>query len=107
MSADLLRRAATLMRERARAATPGTWQHFGDTIVWPSDNGPAANDPIMAFNEAHEECAAHVASWHPLVALAVADWLDFIAPFARFGDDDSLHAKHALAVARAYLGKAS
>lgn len=46
------------LRELLAAATPGPWQHFGDHLVWPSERGPAANDPIAGVNEAHEECAA-------------------------------------------------
>lgn len=85
MSAEILRKAASLMRERAEAATPGPWIPF-------------------------DADADHIASWHPAVALAVADWLDATAddwdrstapiPVS----DIRLDARAALAVARAYLG---
>jgi hypothetical protein len=43
----------------------------------------------------------YIASWHPLVALAVAEWLD-----ASAGPQGSVtDLCHALAAARAYLGE--
>jgi hypothetical protein len=54
--------------------------------------------------------AEHIASWHPVVALAVADLLDFSAATSRIldavgQDPDNRRTHHyALAVARAYLG---
>jgi len=114
MSAETLRRAASLMRERAEGATPGPWTCYGDHLVWPSEQGPAANDPILAMvGEAHEDSAEHIASWHPAVALAVADWLDAVAEAWPISEPDyglSVRAeavghRQALAVARAYLGE--
>ena len=118
MSADLLREAAAKMRERAEAATPGPWEHYGDCIVWPSEKGPAANDPVLAMvGPAHDGCGAHIASWHPAVALAVADWLWETANLIEVhaGTECAEPCLHptcrvidrALAVARAYLGEAS
>lgn len=105
MSAELLREAACLMRERAEAATPGPWEAFGDHLVWPSEKGPAANDPILAmFGEAHDESATHIASWHPAVAIAVADWLE-VTERDTGSSSTAYHA--ALTVARAYLGSES
>ncbi|GGO86720.1 hypothetical protein GCM10011584_09730 [Nocardioides phosphati] len=102
MSAELLRRAAAKMRENADAATRGPW-----SVAHVDGQGFAVHhgehDTVSLYSDRPN--AEHIASWHPAVALAVADWLDFIAPFCRFGDDDSLHAKHALAVARTYLGE--
>ncbi len=89
-SAETLREAARLMRERAEAATPGA-------IVETRDHG--------AFN--------HYFHWDPAVALAIADWLKDEADFAVrvktvYGDDgDDIPAPLALAVARVYLGEAS
>jgi hypothetical protein len=100
MSAELLRRAAAKMRETATAATPGPWDAQGREVG--SGESLVAWVPI-----GYAADAEHIASWPPAVALAVADWLDFIAPFARFGDDNSPHAKHALVVARIYLGESS
>lgn len=120
MSADLLREAAALMRERAEVATPGLWRLAdlaGANEVW-SDRDPAGWDSLMVATTAtrlnpnpgatgHGD-AAHIASWHPAFALVVADWLDATAD-ARdvalafgMGEPD-----RALAVARAYLGRES
>ena len=51
--------------------------------------------------------AEHIASWHPLVALAVADWLDAAAERAERPGALALHSLSPgpLAVARAYLGE--
>jgi hypothetical protein len=110
VNADLLRRAAALMRERAEAATPGEWaayrsgsvaarvpgQRIAETVAntFPTGNGPKHN-------------AAHIASWHPAVALAVADWLDEVGENLSDGIGASVtddERRSALAVARAYLG---
>lgn len=104
MSADLLREAASKMRERAEAATPGPWVAYGDHLVWPSNKGPAANDPVLAMlGDAHDDSAEHIASWHPAVALAVADWLDEEAD-SWTGDEDGIPYYRAYIVATAYLG---
>lgn len=124
MTADTLRRAASLMRERADGASPGPWAHIdeapcgtpiayshvkaGDWLV--ADCGTA--DDMAAWN------APHIASWHPGVALAVADWLDreadgqdLVDSVERVsveidGEVEVVHSTYpeALAVARAYLG---
>src|SRR5690349_8101308 len=85
MSADLLREAAALMRSRAEGATGGRWVVSGDGIYvnpdW-TDEGWLTYDALVAEvsdspDEAvTEDDAEHIASWHPAVALAVADWLD-------------------------------
>ena len=95
MSADVLRKAAALMRERAEAAGPNDpWFTSDDDANTPED-------------------AEHIASWHPAVALAVADWLDATAvrvEAAREPKDGGARnhgwrgSRQALAVARAYLG---
>lgn len=53
----------------ARAATPGPWECFGDHLVWPSEKGPAANDPILAIGAAHEDSVAHVVANDPATTL--------------------------------------
>ena len=99
MSAELLRRAATEMRERANTAMPGGW--YAGTSNWViAVFGDLADeyDVAKAQNAADAE---YIASWHPAVALAVADWLDAAA-------DDCpacIRAEPALALARAYLGE--
>ena len=102
--ADLLRRAAALMRERAEAAgsewnadvEPGDSLHLWVTDCDPSDpTGETAMQRLVGGADA--PWSEHIASWHPAVALAVADWLDEVGAT----DDDAIAA---LAVARAYLG---
>lgn len=123
VTADLLREAAAKMRERAEAATPGPWhvcegdEHEGD---WADErvSGPG-HEPIAALDSADYESdpdepsaendAVHIASWHPAVALAVADWLDRAADlYAANPYDDRFpgsETARALAIARAYLGR--
>jgi hypothetical protein len=87
------------MRERAEAATPGPWQiRHRNYIVTSSTPGS-----IIGCDEGVD--AAHVASWHPAVALAVADWLDHV--HANVSTYNARNHEHAFAVARAYLGEAS
>ena len=105
MSAETLRRAASLMRERAEAASPSPWV---DT-VWPKEipgvysqaiEDTRGFDPEIA-RTLDKPDAEHIASWHPAVALAVADWLDVTA---RDVGTSTLAFHAAIAVARAYLG---
>jgi hypothetical protein len=114
MSADVLRRAAALMRERAEAAShhsPSPWTvhegTFGDPANGPTDVrvSDARRLPVVIANQCREdwENGEHIASWHPAVALAVADWLETHLA-------ESLHCSPscpAIAVARAYLGSDS
>lgn len=119
MSADLLREAAALMRERAQAATDGGhgWRLDdlpGANEVW-ADRDSAGWDAFMVATTAtrlnpnpgaagHAD-ATHIASWHPAVALAVADWLD--REVIRWGVEDQPISDGAITVARTYLGRAS
>ena len=125
MSAELLREAAKEIRERAQAATPGPWSHWH----MPADgrlevfvpNGTMDTETILEFKD-HMDCeecirptepdAYHITSWHPAVALAVADWLDFEAACTdraarQFPSDQWDADERALNVARAYLGRPS
>lgn len=121
MSSEELRQAAALMRERAEAATPGPWEvlwnavAYVDTVADPSD--PTGQTPMQhpeKIADANQVDRAHIASWHPAVALAVADWLEAEAQ-AHFHIGDEVRSVYdqpnmggpALAVARAYLGSAS
>lgn len=143
MSAELLREAAALMRTRAGVATDGGhgWRvadHAGANEVW-ADRDTAGWDAFMVATTAtrlnpnpgvkgHDD-AAHIASWHPAVALAVADWLDGVAerhaptdnalnvgqPCCQtcnldLEDDERGHCEdfaQALAAAAAYLGRSA
>ena len=124
MSAEILRRAAAAMRENAEAAAPGPWivvyeerSHDGDLPICDDAGSYLCCSPDDGVRGGHELAdAEHIASWHPVVALAVADWLD--SAYARWeATENSLSARsvramsgglnfpdpHALAVARAYL----
>lgn len=105
MSAELLRRAAKEMRERAEAAVLAC----GDE-PWRVEFGYPGYDVsntvgVRVIDNGAEETAEHVASWHPAVAVAVAGLLDEEAYGEENGHFDASHL--ALAVARAYLGEAS
>jgi hypothetical protein len=131
VSADLLRRAASLMRERAGTATRGPWfLAYSAVISEPlshefeaasdeltDDDDDAAWDALPEYTLAIVPAAAgdtptvqgahdgtHIASWHPAVALAVADWLDSMPPWTIHSHLIPHHVA-ALAVARAYLGE--
>ena len=129
ISAEVLRRAAAKMRERAEAATPGPWEFrprrgFQSVNENPATIGFLDTAGYFAMLRegtwATENDMGYVASWHPVVALAVADWLRTAAmdiwahgPLCECGTgcdtcDDNLwepHARRALAVARAYLNE--
>jgi hypothetical protein len=141
--ADMLRHAAILMRERAQAATPsanpqpGGWSGFGtgNTATgsnWAAIYGGPAEDgyrvgAVLTTDEFCDACTGpsqadvqHITSWHPAVALAVADWLDhetarltnLIPQWRNQWDNDELVIaalvdgmfRHPFAIARTYLG---
>ncbi|HTF10351.1 MAG TPA: hypothetical protein VK659_19460 [Asanoa sp.] len=122
---ETLRRAASLMRERAEAASqpwPSRWQAMHDTS-WAGKEvvGNADGHPRMIAGEGPDAAAdgEHVAALDPTVALALAEWLDAeatrwerVVEFDRAYGDRPDHAvlaarandaRYALAVARAYL----
>lgn len=134
MSADILRRAASMMRERAEADGSSGWRvengnegtEYHPLWMVANDayhNPPADEDEPWLAVEVHtgtKATAEHIASWHPAVALAVADWLDTAGadlwahgPLCECGSschacDDVAwqpHVRRALAAARAYLGE--
>lgn len=91
--ADLLRRAATLMRERAQAATPGPWWSKG---VWfhrvsgpdgttlhiphPTVGHGSTGADLVAYTIRKDgNDAEHIAAADPPFMLTVADWLDATA----------------------------
>jgi len=105
MNNDLLHHTAALIRERAQAATPGPWTLWDRGVGWEIPELPDVHDGTT-FTQAD---ATHIASWHPDVALAVADLLDEVAediagafsPNAYAEANE--YARRALTVARAYL----
>jgi len=125
-NAETLRKAASLMRERAEAATAGPWSTYADEtdhIVFDQYGigvqSDASHDVVCYSGQVYSRDAAHIASWHPAVALAVADWLEVVAtryesmldtfaPGSRAGAvtaaENVTGWSEALAVARAYLG---
>ncbi|MBX6749984.1 MAG: hypothetical protein IRY85_10015 [Micromonosporaceae bacterium] len=104
---EMLREAARLMRERANAATPGPWsvELVGEGRAWVNLPGCPHGWGMHGFPAEAE----HVASWHPAVALAVANSLERAAT----GLHDLVTGGHkpaadgwistCVAVARAYL----
>lgn len=112
--AETLRRAAGLMRERAQAASPGPWScdgksgiddlHFGHVglPVLRGPHGPNSYGPSLADTQ-------HMAGMDPLVALAVADWLDEAADADERNHRElgfsPIDVNHPLAVAHAYLAE--
>lgn len=101
MNADVetILRAAALMRERAEAVRAGAdepdmWfgpEEIVSEFMW-------GDQPQHGDVEADAE---HIASWHPAVALALADHLEYVAHRA----NDRTVGVTALAIARAYLGE--
>lgn len=112
MSAETLRRAAALMRERTEKLPPSPWYpvEIGRAVAtsreWVVDSPSrlVAGNLGLSRDPVAEPMAEHIASWHPAVALAVADWLDYAASYAQAGVAPS-YTHYALAVARAYLGE--
>jgi len=113
VSAETLRRAASLMRERAEGATPGPWraEWLDGTAAMPVDTW-AVTPGVAETNRWTRGGinAAHIASWHPAVALAVADWLSDVAnrheASGAEGGIAPVDHPFALTVARSYLGGA-
>ena len=115
--AEELRAAAKLMRECAEAADAADWpggpwavdkcsENGCPCIVYQGERNPYTEPQVpriqyVADTETPEH-AAYIASMHPGVALAVADWL------ARFADPVYCYGPAeydaALNIARAYLG---
>lgn len=111
MSAETLRNAAALMRKRAEAAEKvhkSPWKPMGaKSVVYPMTkriSGTVAESYPTGGSQQQAATTEHIASWHPVVALAVADWLDRSAYLWDFGDIGTANKEHALAVATAYLG---
>ena len=119
MSADILREAAALMRSRAgsveAAAVPTPWralprldsENFGWVVASGVVDADYDNTVAVCSFDFEGGTSQHIASWHPAVALAVADWLDRVASMwdttSGFPPFDVL-AVDALYVANTYLG---
>lgn len=106
-AAEELRTAAALMRDRARNATPGPWETDSDDCCVGSApmNRPGDDYWVLMRPGATRGDLAHIASWHPAVALAVADWLEAEASAAdREYEGDPTYFLPSVTVARTYLG---
>lgn len=110
MSAERLREAAALIRERAEAASSAPWHVEAGSAGRQSDGSPwpalyvAHADRVPRFRTHSVSDASHIASWHPGVAFAVADWLDTTADHSDATGGHCVCDDAALAVADAYLG---
>lgn len=94
MSADTLRQAASLMRERATAA-----------IASLSDNTPEWHSVSALMGDGKTQGdAEHIVGQTPTVALAVAELLDDLAMGVELGLLNYAAEQTALVVATAYLG---
>lgn len=76
---DELRAAATKLRTLAEAAIPGPWDFGDDGLVWDSPVPGRAAFPDPVSGSVLIENAAYIATMHPGVAVALADWLAAIA----------------------------
>lgn len=129
---EILREAARLMRARAEKATPSPtgepygWAGHSGAIGAAIYGGPSVDgyrtSTVLAVEEGCTACrqptdadVQHMASWHPAVAVAIADWLDAAAQREQEHRQRSAHYAYAeptegdevygaLIVARAYLG---
>lgn len=103
-----MRQAAQLMRDRAKAATPGQWtatERYPFLVLQPDAAEPMSSVSTNLAG-APEADAAHIAGWHPAVAIAVADWLDSVAFAIENNTPEGVevaHAGQAVAVTLAYL----
>lgn len=116
--AGAIRRAAARLRELAQAATPAPWQHMclgSEGCLVLREHGTIrerGHGRVARFGQkdwkADHADAEFVASMSPLVASALAGWLDVYAE--RFADWTGPHISAelgaALNVARTILGEA-
>ena len=112
----LLRRAASLVRERAEKATPGPWRAHEDrgdwyvsSVEWGQVTTGINEDPAVADHvlvERDKADAEHVAGMDPLAGLALADLLETLACCGcEEGGDHWAEKSAALKFARLYLGE--
>lgn len=116
MSADVLRRAAALMRERLPLLPEPPWNpvelpehlsaHGPEWVVDSTERLIAGNIGISSDSSARP-IAEHIASWHPGVVVLVADWLDDYASWLTVFKDTTRTVDNcpALRLARTYLGE--
>jgi hypothetical protein len=91
VSASTPRAAAALIRQRAEAAAHDLGEPATDPWTW-RGIGTGYREPIHA----------HIGSWHPAVALAVADLIDTILKVGPV--DGGAEWDATVTIARTYLG---
>ena len=84
MSAAELRKAAETLRARAGAAHPGPWytdKYDADGVFTAPEVTLTSQDVAFASGglSRQKETDAYIATMHPGVGLALADWLDLTA----------------------------
>jgi hypothetical protein len=104
-----LRDTAQKIRERATNATGGEWYADPSIGVYAyGDDAQPTCPPVFTDHGTTNADIEHIAGFGPLVADAVANWLDMEAAMAeKRGNSTEGHTFHALAVARAYLAPVS
>ncbi len=105
MSAQRLRDAAKVLRGRAEAATPGPWiaeysKKSGHCVI-DAESRNALDSVARATHFRDVGDATFIATMHPGVALALADWLDSVAGRATDIANTLILSGQAWAVARA------
>ena len=88
MSADLLRRAATVLRDSAKMASPGPWRMPAGQDIHDSEGVWVAETLLDAAWPRGFANAHYIATLHPGVGLALSEWLDFMA----YLDESAHHA---------------
>lgn len=120
MSGGVLLAAAALMRERAMSAgerRPSPWLSGESSTARVVRSAHRDYGPMVCMSQARpaDHVFPHIASWHPAVALAVAEMLESVArtdagrsqrESHEYCDEDC-DVVRALNVAHAYLGAAS
>lgn len=112
MSAERLREAARVLRERAGFATPGPWE-FQPWSTYALPSGDYAESILMSAHAFDGEITRdlpdhdgdYIATMHPGVALAIAAWLEATAEV--IVDDEEPVVMAAVSVADAVLGPQS
>lgn len=113
MSAERLREAARVLRERAEATTwvpecGGWWLPFAEIEGYEPGHYPVAEADSTVAEATTGGTATYIATMHPGVGLALAHWLDDLASRAArgFALDDDPDMQEAVTVADLILGGA-
>ena len=111
MSADELRQAAETLRARAQASSRAPWVVDGEGDLEGTEvraargAGPTVAQTVPLGYERRRANAAYIATMHPGVGLALADWLDDEAKAAGYHENRIIPS--ALTIARLINGGAS